>query len=515
MPAWSPNFARRLCLVGAGYVLAAWPGQAHADWRDDSGYTALQAELGAALPDGTGIPIMLSEASLSATESVPYLPQATTGSDPFSGAGAFLGKTITPHSGPSGVSNHARDVLELFCGTGVGMAPGVTEVHSWLADDFALSLYFGNPPPVFAGSVQNHSWAGSFGVAAADIEVLRKLDFTIARDGVTVTTPLNNGTASLAALLGNAYHSIAVGVRSGDHPHSQSTVDGLGRMKPDLVVLQGYTSGAGPCVAGAATLLLDAIRPAYPDADDPRVIKAILIAGASKDRLLGWQRTASTKPYDTNFGAGELNVLNAYRILAATRQPASDFMERSPRGWDSGTSSTSAPQRYFFTVPAGRWANTFSAAITWHRQFSNGVTDATLADLNLRLVNASGFVIGSTVDQSVSSIDNVEHLFLRNLPAGQYALEVTADAAGEVFGLAWEAQLGTGPTVTLQRDGSTNALSLAQLDPFKTYTVQFSADLVAWDTATTIRTADTTPATTAQWQETGSAARFYRLSWTP
>ena len=43
-------------------------GSVQADWRDNAGYAALQAELGSAMPDGTGIPVMLSEATVSATE---------------------------------------------------------------------------------------------------------------------------------------------------------------------------------------------------------------------------------------------------------------------------------------------------------------------------------------------------------------------------------------------------------------------------------------------------------------
>jgi hypothetical protein len=335
----------------------------------------------------------------------------------------------------------------------------------------------------------------------------------IERDGTIVTTPMNNGS-SMAKLQANAFNAISVGLRSGNHPHTQSNIDVLGRMKPDLVVHQDLTSFAGPSVASAATLLLDAIRPAYPEADDPRVVKALLLAGASKQNLLGWNRAATDKPYDADFGAGELNVLNTYHILVAGRQQASNSVERTIKGWDRGTSSSTATQRYFFSVPVGRWAGTFSAAITWHRHFSTDFATATLANLNLRLVNASGFVVGSTVDESISNIDNVEHVFLRNLPAGQYALEVTADTTNETFGIAWEAQLGDGPGLSMQRTNTTTTLNLAQLDPLQTYTLETSFDLNIWSPLTTIRTADTTPATTAQWSETVSPIRrFYRLNW--
>lgn len=486
---------------------------ARADWKDDSGLTALQSELGTAIPTGADIPILLSEASTSST-SVVYLPQGTTGTDPFAGVGAFAGKTIYPESGASNTSGHAASVLTSFCGVGQSMAPGVTEIHAFLADDFAGYLYANDPPPVFPGSVQNHSWVGSFGDSAIDTNVLRKLDFMIERDGNVVTTPLANG-GGMYALLANAYNSISVGVRSGNHPHTGSNLDGNGRMKPDLVVNQSFTSFAGPSVAGAAALLLDAIRPAFPDADDPRVVKAILIAGASKQNLPQWHRTAASKPYDDTFGGGELNISNAYHILVEGRQTASVSNERSTRGWDRGTSTTATPQRWFFSVPAGTWANTFSATVTWHRRFDSGIASPTLANLDLRLVKSSAFVPGATVDQSVSSVDNVEHLFLRNLPAGQYAIEVSADTVDEIFGIAWEAQLGSGPIVSVQF-GSPTTLSLATLDPFKSYTIESSMNLTTWTAATTLRTADTAAATTFTWQDASpGVAKFYRLSWSP
>ncbi len=486
-----------------------------ADWLDDSGYTALQTELGPAMPTGAGIPVMLSEASTGYPSLVPFMFEASTGFAQFTGTGSFAGKTITPHSGASGVSGHAQSVASTFFGNTGSMAPGVTEVHAWLANDFLNDLASLSVPAVFEGSVQNHSWVGSTNNEAIDTAILRRLDHIVDRDGVTITTPMNNGSG-MTKLNANAYNTISVGLRSGNHPHTQSNIDILGRMKPDLVVSQPLTSFAGPSVASAATLLLDAIRPSYPDADDPRVLKALLIAGASKENLPGWQRAATDKPYDVTFGGGELNIRNSYHILASGRQQPSNTTERATKGWDHGSSDSAAPQRYFFTVPEGQWANTFSAAVTWHRHLSPDFATVTVANMDLRLINASGFVVGSTVDESVSSIDNVEHVFLRNLPAGQYALEVTADTDGEPYGIAWEAQIGSGPALTMQVGTTATTLNLTRLDPFKTYSIETSSDLNTWSPLTTTRTADTTPATTAQWSESVSAVRrFYRLNWTP
>ncbi len=93
--------------------------------------------------------------------------------------------------------------------------------------------------------------------------------------------------------MANSYHSISVGLRSGNHSLGGSTADGTGRMKPDLVVNETATSYAGPAVASVAAMLRQAIKAGYTAADNPRTIKAILLAGASKTNLPGWQRASS------------------------------------------------------------------------------------------------------------------------------------------------------------------------------------------------------------------------------
>jgi len=292
-------------------------------------------------------------------------------------------------------------------------------------------------------------------------------------------------------------------------------------MKPDLVVNHGLTSYAGPSVASAAVLLLDAIRPDFPAADDPRVVKALLLAGASKDRIPEWRRNDTSNPYDRVWGAGELNVLNSYRILSAGHSPPVQNQDVEVRGWDTGVASSVQPVRYYFTVPEGKWANSFSSALTWHRELSPPTFVPGVADLNLRLYAAESFVIhGDPIDESVSAVDNVEHLFLRNLPPGQYAVEVSSGTSGVEYGIAWEVQLGTGPAISIRRSaGGEVFLDLTQLDPHVSYIIESSDSLApaSWDEAGTLRTADTEASTSATWQDPESplpAARFYRLGWT-
>jgi hypothetical protein len=115
----------------------------------------------------------------------------------------------------------------------------------------------------------------------------------------------------------------------------------------------------------------------------------------------------------------------------------------------------------------------------------------------------------------VSTIDNVEHLFLRYLPAGRYVLEVSSDTPSISYALAWQSLIGTGPSVTLQRNAPASQLNFSQLDPYVLYTVQGSNDLTSWTNLGTLRTADTVASFTGSMTEsTELQSRFYRLQWT-
>jgi len=505
-------------------VLLLLGSSAQADWLTDGGLPQLQAELGSSMPTGAGVTVLMTEADTDGSEETfAYMPEASATS-PFAGTGIFAGKTFTIESTPGGASGHAFAVGINFFSFG-GASPGITDIHLMLADDY----YFNLPgtttaPATFPGKVSNHSWVGdSTGNMAVDNRMLRAHDFMINRDNVVTCVPLNNNTAALPAFLGNSYNVIAVGLRNGIHSRGGTTADGLGRMKPDLVVDQNLTSLASPSVASAAAMLLQVAVASHPAADNPQTIKSILLAGASKDRLLGWSRASAAAPYDAVFGAGDVNLLNSYHILAKGQQTPSASIEASSTGWDHNTTQISTAKRYFFTVPANSYAASFSAALTWHRTVTrNDVTGAytsVMPNLNLKLYASNGFTVSPTpVDQSVSTVDNVEHVFLRNLPPGQYAMEVSSDTNGTTYGLAWETQRGSGPTVNVRKEaGDTTYVDFAKLDPLASYSIRTSPDLVNWTTAATVRTADTTPSTTYTWQDTETPVptrKFYKLEWT-
>ena len=403
--------------------------------EDAVGLTSLRAELGVAIPTGAGVGVSQIEAN--GGSGLSYMPD-TTSSD-------FAGKTITAKSGASAVSGHASTVGFFYYGINNSLSPGVSTVDVynadyWISNDPTrgiLKTGSSSPPASETRKVQNHSWIGSFGGdGSTDIEALRRFDYSIEHDNFVAAVGLNNGSGSgVPALLANAYNALSVGLTNGQHSTGVSSVDGAGRVKPEIVAPQSATSYATPLVGSAAAML----RQTAPAAGQRSVtLKAMLLAGATKDQFDGWNKTA-TRPMDAHFGAGQLNIFQSYHIMAAGQQPANDGISVSNIGWDYNF-TTAAGRSYFFDIPAGNNATRLSAVLTWNRiitatNWRN--ISASLSDLSLRIYNATGFTKGNLVDQSISSVDNIEHLYETILPPGRYALEVTGTQNNINFGIAW------------------------------------------------------------------------------
>jgi hypothetical protein len=116
-------------------------------------------------------------------------------------------------------------------------------------------------------------------------------------------------------------------------------------------------------------------------------------------------------------------------------------------GWDYSTVNDLAPIEYHLGQLAA--GSAFTATLTWNRQV--GWTDA---DANGFIDSLDSFALlspldnltlklqlnGVTIAESMSSVDNVEHIYLTNLAGGDYSLVVT-DSSGsgttDPFGLAW------------------------------------------------------------------------------
>ncbi|RYD32804.1 MAG: hypothetical protein EOP86_14835, partial [Verrucomicrobiaceae bacterium] len=311
-----------------------------ADYLDDTGYRDLAAELGTALPTGQGVTVAQVEAS----ESMAGAYAAEAGSGTFTTVHPFLnGVSLTAKSGASAFSGHAFAVAAHFFGRNqdtsfgrAGFCPGITvadayrvgdedesDAGSWLGDAF---LAPGSAPPLTEiRAVQNHSWiSGDPTAGRADTHktLLRRFDFAIRRDGFLAVTGVNNGSNTVVpALMVSGYNNLSVGVSSGNHSRGgvSALMDGGGRQKPEIVAPLDYTSFSTALVSSAGAFLRQTAETQGPNARLPQTLKAILLAGATKEEFPGWTRTPE-KPLDPVYGAGELHLGHSWHILAGGEQ---------------------------------------------------------------------------------------------------------------------------------------------------------------------------------------------------
>lgn len=432
------------------------------------GVTELRTRYGVTLPDGDNVIGWQTEAEINVnvlgTTYGVFWPNLLNSQ-------ITLGRNITLSGGPfppdptAVSSDHATSVGTQWYGAPTtGVSPGMAELVSMSADSFvggaALQTLSGTAP-VVGGSlsllqpdVVNASWAGSSGLSEIDTDVLRRIDYLVDRDGVTVVAAAGNTPLTVpTALPGQGYNTITVGISNGTSNGGLSTVDGAGRVLVDVVTPNANTSTAAPLVAGAATLIIDRARVtgSLANAEDPRVVRSLIMTGAEK--LAGWTQSP-TQPVDLYQGAGELRVNRTYDVLMSGEKAVGTAADT--RGWDLG--ATTGTTQYYFVdslYDSGR----LSVTLTWNR-VTGDAADPTgsnrtgagnfttmgvfpvlaanaLADLNLEVLTTDGSSTPLTsLAVSQSTVDNVEHIYLQGLAPGRYAIAVSG-AAGTTYGLSF------------------------------------------------------------------------------
>ncbi len=440
----APLAIRNLFTLCAITAVLAGAGMAQASERDDTGYTRLLQLLppGAPAP-GTGVPVTQVE--------------ATNGQglyQPDDSIGEFAGKTITLESGDLTPSSHATTVGRHFYGNDTSLAPGVSQIYAWEANLWLYHVlqYTFNAAPLprhTDAKVINHSWVG-YNSDTTAVSILRRADYLAEGYGMTLVGGVNNPdpqNPDLPTLLAATYNGIAVGREDLLHSPGPTTLDVAGRAKPDIFAPETTTSWATGLVSSAAALLIgDAESRGWTDAARPEVVKSLLMAGARKHA--GWSN-APGQPLDLAQGAGGLQIDQSWMILDAGESdppPSPDF-PLGDRGWDFGQVTTGQPLEYFIRLEEDVADLTIN--LTWLRRHAgpwrkNVAPAVTLDDLNLYLHDEAGGVIAS----SQSAIDNVEHIWLPGLSAGDYRITVTLDDdqgdVGEAFGLAWFGRINDG-----------------------------------------------------------------------
>ena len=428
-------------------------------WQTEVGFSDLASEVGTALETGWGVDAAFVEAPNSAGN---YFVDVNNGQ--------FMSKTFVYGSGVSGTSGHANGVGSRFFGNTASLAPGVGidpnhpvtgfEANDWL--NFGLGFATGMDPPTQPYQVSNHSYIAildsNFTAPMAE-NLLRRLDFAINQSGMLAVVGTNNGndTTPLPALWVQGYNSISVGVTDGGHASSVirggTTLYGSGRIKPEIVAPSTYTSTSTPMVSSAAALLHEA--GAGSDAVQSETLKALLLAGATKDEFSSWSRSPS-QPLDLRFGAGELNIYHSYFMLQSgetngtTGVPSAAMGES---GWDYEPAIEAGGDRYYeFVVAENTLVAELSLVLTWNMEIidinsgSQFSPVESLADMNLQFYNSTQGFLNELVDSSVSAIDNIEHIYLKHLTPGTYHLRVTSDLEFD-YGLAWRSSVIAAPVV--------------------------------------------------------------------
>ena len=386
--------------------------------------------------------------------------------------GQFNGKTFQDLGDPSsdGPSQHASGVGFDLYGNSLGVAGGIgdsgsppisfTSASSFINNDL---INGGSTPVVFSHNVSNHSYIVDVDDETSTtenpffeddaVEVLRRLDYSINEGNMTTVVGTNNGDSSteLPALFVQAYNTINVGVTSGEHASGLTTLNGVDRTAIHLVTNETTTSGATAIISGLASILHQTGSD-ITDATTQEVIKASLLAGATKDDFLGEWNNSASHPLDEVFGAGQVNVLNSYLIQQAGEMDGTTADEVTPtldfNGWDYDAGLDAGEERFYdFLVDSDTLLEELSIALTWNISIDDGSLnpvsfdpEAELANLSLELSDSAG----EFSEFSDSSVDNIEHLYFENLSEGTYRLRVFNGSSEDIstdFGLAFRSNV--------------------------------------------------------------------------
>lgn len=217
------------------------------------------------------------------------------------------------------------------------------------------------------------------------------------------------------------------------------------------------TSFAAPTVAGVAALMVQRARqvPELTPAQDPRLIKSILQTSTDKPSNWGYgynttiTGATTTTPLSFISGAGLMNPLKAVGLLNAGRNFHGTAQNVNAEGWAFDTFIADSDGLDSMPITASTNANghiyklgdvvagtAFTATLNWYRNITSdyvaggvltGLNYATTALFNfdLSLYRFDSLTNTSTlIRQSISTIDNVEHVFVSSLAAGNYFLLV-------------------------------------------------------------------------------------------
>ncbi len=457
------NFIAKIFLLYA-LSIGVISGVLSADVASDHGLDALIERVGVGNePTGAGVPIAQVEA---ANTSGDYAPDENDD--------AIVDVTFILRSGTSGILNHATQVGKRIYGSNaVGIAPNIPIVNVYNAEGFVLNDFLktgtgSNPTTPPSGvKIFNNSWIGSFGSIPNDTQCLARGDWSVDTHNLLLINGVANSTDA-NPLMSYGYNSVSVGKQNGEHAFSPvpSGYAGASRQVPLIVANQNTTSNATGIVSAACALLTE-IRDTHPNTKNnflatlSETTKAVLLG--SGNHLAGWtnnpetsgaNRGRTSQPIDEVVGVGTVNVDNIYRIMTGGQHHSStqwQNTEVAPRAaWETAAISANQSRYIRFDVPQS--ADAVSLLTTWHQNPNSSFSNYTIYNIDIELWRVESGALHSLVGNSglklfssgnvvsESDVDNVEHLYIENLSAGEYILEVRRVdnySGSRVFSTSW------------------------------------------------------------------------------
>jgi hypothetical protein len=420
--------------------------------------------------DGTGIRVAQPEADSGASPPDFEVNPADIAVQQPAGLFSYITSSGTTNNFPNFLgsdSPHADEVASNFYGLPFGIATNLAHVDNYDANyfiqvseqiiGFSTNYTVTLPSSNIDDSVVNQSFIFDGPTVPEQQAVDSAYDNYAARyNTLFVSAAGNAGPVGPPA---TSYNGIGVGDYGGGSSFGP-TLDN-GRAKPDITAPENYSSFSTPEVSGAAALLMQAGLRGDGGSDtnspaDIRTVKALLLNGAIKPA--DWTNNPPS-PLDPRYGAGVLNVFNSYKqltggkhgFIVATAVPLGNPHPPAGAGgtigalsgWDFNTITSSATSdeinHYYFNVTNGssNAAFTATATLVWNRQLNK----TNINNLNLFLYDA---VSSNLVAASTSVVDNVEHIWLPQLPPGRYDLQVLKNGGlnpvsnSETYALAFE-----------------------------------------------------------------------------
>ena len=468
------NRALRAVSLTLATLIGLAPAVVAQERRDLTGWFNLRDRLGSAFPTGADITVLQVEGW--APGYLPFIGQGT---------GEFSGKINIDHTGLAQTSSHAGTVGRRWYGNTQGYAPGIVTIESYNADHFlTLVLQWtrriaASEWPAFIARLDpgdariiNNSWIlGS--PSESERRALVRSDFQTEFYGLIYINAVNNGAASaIPPGFTSSFNSIVVGRSDGNSSAGPTTVQGA-RAKPDLVAPDTATSWTAPQVGGAAAMLLEqAMNMGSPEAELPRVIKAIMQAGAEK--LAGWEKgdpgagDDPVHPLDWRQGAGELQVDRNYDIMDSGMFAANSPNRVRRRGWSYETVGFNEVNDYLVAIVTTD--TQLNVSLAWHRHHTGNFFVDPIHPLNNITLEVwetdAGGQPTMLLQESRSLLDNVQHIHLTGLVPANYLIRLTGltdnPPGPEDYGLAWWSDGGFVPG-DMNGDGALNG---GDIDPF-------------------------------------------------